>query len=33
LSEIKNLGQLQQYGNGYYRIDRIWWKNLTNTMF
>jgi hypothetical protein len=23
LSEIKNLGQLQQYGNGYYRIDRI----------
>jgi hypothetical protein len=30
LSEIKNLGQLQQYGNGYYRIDRIWWKNLTN---
>jgi hypothetical protein len=27
LSEIKNLGQLQQYGNGYYNIDRIWWKN------
>jgi hypothetical protein len=24
LSEIKNLGQLQQYGNGYYNIDRIW---------
>jgi hypothetical protein len=24
LSEIKNLGQLQQYGNGYYKIDRIW---------
>jgi hypothetical protein len=23
LSEIKNLGQLQQYGNGYYKIDRI----------
>ena len=23
LSEIKNLGQLQQYGNGYYNIDRI----------
>jgi len=23
LSEIKNLGQLQQYGNGYYRIDTI----------
>jgi len=22
LSEIKNLGQLQQYGNGYYKIDR-----------
>jgi hypothetical protein len=24
LSEIRNLGQLQQYGNGYYKIDRIW---------
>jgi hypothetical protein len=23
LSEIRNLGQLQQYGNGYYRIDTI----------
>lgn len=23
LSEIKNLGELQQYGNGYYKIDRI----------
>jgi hypothetical protein len=23
LSEIRNLGQLQQYGNGYYTIDRI----------
>jgi hypothetical protein len=23
LSEITNLGQLEQYGNGYYRIDRI----------
>lgn len=23
LSEIKNLGQLQQYGNGYYRIDTV----------
>ena len=23
LSEIKNLGELQQYGNGYYTIDRI----------
>jgi hypothetical protein len=23
LSEIRNLGQLQQYGNGYYKIDRI----------
>lgn len=22
LSEIRNLGQLQQYGNGYYKIDR-----------
>jgi hypothetical protein len=24
LSEITNLGQLEQYGNGYYRIDRTW---------
>ena len=23
LSEIRNIGELQEYGNGYYRIDRI----------
>jgi hypothetical protein len=33
LSEIKNIGQLTEYGNGFYKINKQWWKNIAIITF